>query len=83
MSAIFWNAGSIIHPIDNHSTNPYFTLIRSSFSNIGSAANQRKIHVEAAWMQSTGNPEMKYGNRVSQLRVFAHINADAGFIIPP
>jgi len=31
-----------------HSTMPYFTLIRSSFSSIGSAANHRNSHVAAA-----------------------------------
>ena len=31
-----------------YSTNPYLTLMRSSFSSIGSAANHRKIHVAAA-----------------------------------
>ncbi len=41
-----------------HSTMPYFTLIRSSFSSMGSAANHRKSHVAAAWTQSMGNPEM-------------------------
>ena len=40
----------------SHSTNPYLTLIRSSFSSMGSAANQRKIHVAAAWTASTGKP---------------------------
>ena len=40
-----------------HSTMPYFTLIRSSFSSMGSAANHRKSHVAAAWTQSMGNPE--------------------------
>ena len=41
------------------STNPYFTLIRSSFSNMGSAANHRKSHVAAACTQSMGKPVTK------------------------
>ena len=39
-----------------HSTKPYFTLIRSSFSNIGSAATMMKITVAAAWIKSIGRP---------------------------
>lgn len=31
-----------------HSTSPYFTLMRSSFSSMGSAASRRKITVAAA-----------------------------------
>lgn len=40
----------------SYSMSPYFTLIRSNFSSIGSAANQRKIQVAAAWTASTGKP---------------------------
>lgn len=32
----------------NHSTNPYLTLMRSSFSSIGSASSSRKITVAQA-----------------------------------
>ena len=38
--------------------NPYFTLMRSSFSSIGSAAIHRKNTVPAAWTQSMGKPVM-------------------------
>lgn len=40
-----------------HSTNPYFTLIRSSFSSIGSAAIRMKTAVAAAWIRSIGRPD--------------------------
>lgn len=39
-----------------YSIRPYFSLIRSSFSNMGSAAIQRKNTVATAWMQSMGKP---------------------------
>ena len=35
---------------------PYFSLMRSSFSSMGSAAIHRKNTVAAAWTQSTGKP---------------------------
>ena len=41
-----------------YSTRPYLTLMRSSFSSMGSAANQRNSQVAAAWMQSMGKPEI-------------------------
>lgn len=37
-----------------HSTRPYLSLMRSSLSSTGSAANQRKSHIAAAWTQSMG-----------------------------
>ena len=40
----------------NHSINPYFTLMRSSFSSIGSAASSRKMTVAPAWTKSMGKP---------------------------
>ena len=41
----------------NHSTKPYLTLIRSSFSSIDSAAMRMKITVAAAWIKSIGKPD--------------------------
>ena len=43
-------------PGSPHSSRPYFSLMRSSFSSIGSAAIHRKNTVAAAWTQSTGKP---------------------------
>ena len=43
--------------LDSYSTKPYLTLIRSSFSSIGSAARKMKITVAAAWIRSMGRPE--------------------------
>ena len=40
-----------------YSTKPYLTLMRSSFSSIGSAARKMKITVAAAWIRSMGRPE--------------------------
>ena len=40
-----------------YSTKPYLTLIRSSFSSIGSAAMRMKITVAAAWIKSIGKPD--------------------------
>jgi len=40
-----------------YSTKPYLTLIRSSFSSIGSAAMRMKITVAAAWIRSIGRPD--------------------------
>ena len=42
--------------IYSYSAIPYLTLILSSFSSIGSAANQRNTQVAAAWTASTGKP---------------------------
>ncbi len=39
------------------SISAYFTLIRSSFSSIGSAASHRNSTVAVAWTRSTGMPE--------------------------
>lgn len=39
-----------------YSTKPYLTLMRSSFSNIGCAANAKKIAVAAACIRSMGSP---------------------------
>ena len=39
---------SAVFDFTGYSTNPYFTLIRSSFSSIGSAASMIKITVAAA-----------------------------------
>ena len=40
-----------------YSTNPYFTLMRSSFSSMGSAAMRMKITVAAAWIRSIDRPD--------------------------
>lgn len=40
----------------NYSTSPYFTLIRSNFSSMGSAARSRKMTVAPAWIKSMGRP---------------------------
>ena len=40
-----------------YSTKPYLTLIRSSFSSIGSAAMRMKTAVAAAWIRSMGRPD--------------------------
>ena len=40
-----------------YSTKPYLTLMRSSFSSIGSAAMRMKITVAAAWIRSMGRPD--------------------------
>ena len=39
------------------STRPYLTLIRSSFSSIGSAPHHKNSALAAAWMQSIGKPQ--------------------------
>ena len=39
-----------------HSAKPYFVLILSSFSSIGSAPSQRKMNVAMARTRSTGMP---------------------------
>ena len=44
-------------PLLRYSTNPYLTLMRSSFSNMGSAATRMKLTVAAAWIRSMGRPD--------------------------
>ena len=44
-------------PLSVYSTNPYLTLMRSSFSSMGSAAMRMKITVAAAWIRSMGRPD--------------------------
>ena len=44
-------------PRPDHSTRPYFTLMRSSFCSMGSATNHKNSQVAAACTQSMGNPE--------------------------
>ena len=41
----------------DYSTSPYLTLMRSSFSSMGSAAMRMKITVAAAWIRSIGKPD--------------------------
>lgn len=43
-------------PMNRYSINPYFTLIRSSFSSIGCPMSHRKITVAEACTRSKGNP---------------------------
>ena len=43
--------------VKNYSTSPYLTLMRSSFSSMGSAATRMKITVAAAWIRSMGRPD--------------------------
>lgn len=39
-------------------TRPYFVLMRSSFSSMGSAPSHRKMAVAAPWTRSIGRPVM-------------------------
>ena len=43
--------------LNHYETRPYFTLMRSSFSSIGSAAMRMKITVAAACTRSIGRPD--------------------------
>ena len=47
----------LILKVSYYSTKPYLTLMRSNFSNIGSAAMRMKITVAAAWIRSMGSPD--------------------------
>ena len=47
----------LILKVSYYSTKPYLTLMRSSFSSIGSAAMRMKITVAAAWIRSMGRPD--------------------------
>ena len=49
--------GGKIYAGIHYSTNPYLTLIRSSFSSMGSAAMRMNITVAAAWIRSMGRPD--------------------------
>ena len=44
-------------PLFCYSTKPYLTLMRSSFSSMGSAAMRMKTAVAAAWIRSMGRPD--------------------------
>ena len=49
--------GGKIYAGIHYSTKPYLTLMRSSFSSMGSAAMRMKITVAAAWIRSMGRPD--------------------------
>ena len=49
--------GGKIYAGIHYSTKPYLTLMRSSFSSMGSAAMRMKITVAAAWIKSMGRPD--------------------------
>ena len=49
--------GGKIYAGIHYSTKPYLTLMRSSFSSMGSAAMRMKITVAAAWIRSMGSPD--------------------------
>ena len=47
----------LILKVSYYSTKPYLTLMRSNFSNMGSAAMRMNITVAAAWIRSIGRPD--------------------------
>ena len=49
--------GGKIYMSAHYSTKPYLTLMRSSFSSMGSAATRMKTTVAAAWIRSMGSPD--------------------------
>lgn len=52
-----WRGRACAYQRGGGSRRPYLRLTRSSFSSIGSAANQRNNPVAAPWTQSMGKPE--------------------------
>lgn len=55
---LFYTVFTEIATASPHSTRPYFTLIRSSFSSIGSAITHKNRQVALPWTRSMGKPEM-------------------------
>lgn len=50
--------GAAADPARGRYTRPYFVLMRSSFSSMGSAPSHRKMAVAAPWTRSMGRPVM-------------------------